>query len=221
MFSFQRFQSALVAVLFLVVAAPSFAKDVTKQARSNDVASEYLLKDNGDLFRVIRGRKCQVTTNVVDFKVSQHPNDVAMIYYVRDENTPNLYVLHETDRFGDCPKTSKKLILADLMKKSGDYKFSVVSNTNTTIVNVALSRRGDFIAWDNTNSVLSAENVEDYTMHQKFGVSGAPFSSYVLFAINHRGQVLKVKGNAPRGSKWDTSETFNSLKEFKQKYNIQ
>lgn len=130
-------------------------------------------------------------------------------------------MLHNAEPSGNCPKTSRKLILSDVARKSGDWRYSVVSNTNTTIVNVALSRNGDFHAWDNARVVLTARDVQDYSMHQKYGVSGAPFSTYVLFALNDAGFVLKVKGQDPGSSKWDTSRRYNSLSEFKRANDIQ
>lgn len=221
MLQIKRLNTALVAALLVLVAVPSFGAEDTKKARKNDVATEYQLKDNGDLFRVVSGHKCQVTTKVLDFKVSQHPNDVAMIYFVRDENTPNLYVLHNAETTGNCPKTSKKLIESDLAKKNGEYRYNVVSNTDTTIVNVSLARNGDFKAFDDKALVLSQRNVADYVLHNSFGVRGAAFSSYVLFALNDGGFVLKVKGQTPAASNWDLSERYSNLQEFKTKYKIQ
>ncbi len=214
---FNRFNTALVAA-FLVVVAPAFGKDVTKQARSNDVASQYTLDDRGNFFRQVGRNKCQITNDVEDFKVSQHPNDVAMVYFIKKRD---LYVLHNTVRTGNCPKASTKVLQNNIAKKHGDYRYSVVSNTDTTIVNVALGENGRFTAWDDTKLVLDQSRVADYTMHGKFGVKGAPFSSYALFLINETGNVLKVKGNNPAGSLWDTSERFLDLAEFKAKYKIQ
>lgn len=214
----RRWNTALTTALLFLVAVPAFAKELTKQARSNDIASEYQLKDNGDLFRLVAGLKCQITTSVEDFKVSQHPKDAAMIYYVKGGN---LYVLHNAKLTGDCPKASKKMIMANLAKKHGDYRYNVVPSVDTTIVNVALSQTGHFYAWDNTATVLSQHNVADYSLHGQFGVKGAAFSSYALFAISELGFVLKVKGLSPEDSKWDYSDRYSDLKEFKTKNHIQ
>ena len=71
------------------------------------------------------------------------------------------------------------------------------------------------------SAILTGKFVSDYVMHQKYGVRGASFSSYVLFAINDGGFVLKVKGEKPLDSKWDNSERYFDLTEFKNKYKIQ
>jgi len=202
----KKLGAVLCALIALSLSTSAFAAE-RKQARANDVASEYVLENNGDLFRIIRGTdiKCQVTTRVSDFKISQHPNDVAMIYFKRDGD---LYLLRNGDRRGQCPIANKSVLV------TGVRKYSVVSTTDTTIVNVALSNSGELAAWDNTNVRVSKSNVSDYKMYQYYGVSGKPFSTYVLFAINYGGSVLKVKGVNPEESKWDESRRFSSIDDF-------
>ncbi len=218
--------AALSVAMLVLVASSAFGKinerDIKREAkaRKSDIATKYVLLKNGDLFREVNGKDCQITTNVLDFSVSSHPQDVAVIYFIRDENTPNLYVGHNNDRNGDCPKASTKRILSDIKKTHGEYDYSVVPNTNTTIVNVALTRGGDFVAWENNRAVLSLRNVKDYSMHQKYGVKGAPFSSYVAFVLRDDGWVMKVKGEEPSESKWDTSQKYDSLKDFKSENKI-
>ncbi len=211
---------SLLAALLVLVAVPSFGKEVIKQARANDVASEYQLKDNGDLFRVVNGRKCQVTNNVLEFKISQHAQDTAMIYFIKDENTPNLYVLHNAERTGNCPKANKTLRQTDIDKKNGDYRYIVVSNPDSTFASAVLSRNGDFSVWSDTTREFLMHNVAEFVKHNQFGVRGAPFSSYVLFALNDNGYVLKVKGSGIAASSFDFSERYADLKEFKSKYKI-
>lgn len=206
-----RLKSYFLFGLVALFAGVQAQADQVKQARDNDVASEYTLKANGDLFRTVRGTQCQVTNNVDSLKISQHKDDAAMIYFEREDD---LYVLHNSDRAYPCPKASKKVILANVQE------YSVVSNEHTTIVNAALSKSGKFVAWDNTKPVLTQSSVVDYSMHGKFNVKGAPFNRYVLFAINSTGYVLKVDGDHPQSSKWDSSRKYYNLKEFKNKNNI-
>lgn len=205
------------ALVVGAAATGAFTKAEEKQARDNDVASKYILKENGDLFRMVRGAKCQVTTKVKDFKISMHPTDSAVIYYTREEGTDfagrpilNLYVLHNAGRTGDCPPASKKKIMDNVKK------FTVTSNTNTTIVNAASSKSGQFAAWDDTRALINLNGIKDFQMHQNFGVSGKPFSSYVLFALTDEGYIIKVKGNDVQNSKPDLSRKYKSISEFKE-----
>ena len=219
---------SIAFMLVLAVFSTSAMADKTRNARSGDVASQYTLETDGDFFRTVNGNKCQITNKVEDFKISMHPSDKAVVYFIREESnssssyeTYNLYVLHNASRTGQCPKASKKKIVSDVAYVDGKFKYNVVSNTNTTIVNVALNANGQFTAWDNNQVVLTQNNVEDYTLHNKFGVSGAPFSSYVVFAINDDGYVLKVKGKTPSSSKWDRGTQYSDLADFKRSNRIQ
>lgn len=194
------------------------AADQTKKARSNDLASEYILKDNGDLFRIIKsnGNKCQITNRVQDFKVSQHPRDAAMIYFIKNGD---LYVLNNNwQSRKPCPEAITKSIMSGVKKIDGKYKYTVVSNTDTEIVNLALddSFSRQFVAWDNKKVVFKSGNVVDYQNHGKYGVRGAPFSSYVAFALTRDRCIIKVKGKDPENSKADCSRYFDSIREFKE-----
>ncbi len=179
----------------------TIASSSKKNARKNDIASSYELT-NGNFYRYVKGNKCQITNNVTSFKVSQHPNDAAVAYFVRDGD---LYVLHNASSSGDCPKTSRKNIMNDVKK------YSVIPSTKSTIVNVALKSSGYFNGWDNKNTVLSLIGVADYHVSHCFG-SRKSFSTYILFAINHLGTVTKVKND---GSYKTHNGWYNSLDEFK------
>ena len=83
-----------------------------KQARSNDIASSYELEHDGDLFRIMKDKKktrCQITTNVSEIKISQHPKDVGMLYFKKNGN---LYILRDqdTERGKTCPATDKSIM---------------------------------------------------------------------------------------------------------------
>ena len=185
--------------------------DQTKNARNNDLASRYELADNGNFFRYVGNNKCQITNDVESFKVSSHPSDAAMVYFVRSDD---LYVLHNSSRTGNCPKASKKVIMRNVKK------YSVVSTTKTTIVNIALDNRGNFSSWDNRSPLVRKTGVEAYSMNNCYGVSGKSFSSYVAFAINRAGHIFKLKGKSPSDSKWDTSKKYRSVSEFVSKNNV-
>ena len=175
--------------LFTICAIGLFSVLVTaqevKQARNNDVASKYTLKSNGDLFRTVNGKECQVTNNVQSFKISQHPNDVAMIYFEKDND---LYILRNADRSGSCPKADKKVLMSSVKK------YTVTSTKNTKIVNIALSNHGVLTAWNNSSSVLSESSIQNYSHNNCYGVDGKSFSTYVAFAITYRGEIIKIRG---------------------------
>jgi hypothetical protein len=199
------FSAALALTLSSAPAA--FAKDTIKQARDNDIATQYGLTVDNTLYRIVGGKRCDITTDVQSFKVSQHPKDAAMLYYKKGSD---LYVIGRSAPSRQCPKANSKLLMQDVKK------YNVVSNTNTTIVNVALSYSGKFVAWDNSNPVLTVAGADDYEMNQNYGVQGKPFSSYVAFVHSaYGGNIMKVKGQSPEASKWDSSRYYGTIEDFK------
>jgi hypothetical protein len=211
-----RSASLLVSVLAvaLIAIAPAEA-DRPRRARPGDVASKYVLERGGDLFRFVNGRKCQVTNNVLDFKISQHPSDLAVVYYVRqDGGKANLYVLHNAGRGGDCPKADKLQIMADVARSGSKYRYSVVSSTDTSAVSMALSRRGEFRVWSRDDTLIVERKIRDYRLHQQYGRPGAPFSRYVGFALDRAGRVLKIDGRRPDTSSYDPARRYRQLDEF-------
>ncbi|MDD4972725.1 MAG: hypothetical protein PHY93_00160 [Bacteriovorax sp.] len=193
-------------------------KSKIKQARRNDIATEYSL-DGNTFSRKIGKANCQITNNVDEFKISQHPSDNAMAYFVKDGD---LYVLHNLQTFGDvvnvsngdCPKTSKKLIVEDI------DKYTVVSNINTNVVNLTLSKSGRFLAWDNDKAILTAEHIANYVNNECYGAKDElSFKSYVAFAIDTNGYVYKIKGEHAEDSKV-SPEKYDDLKEFKKKNQV-
>lgn len=199
---------AAALVLSIGVTSAAQAKETVKKARANDVATQYILTDDATLYRIVKGKRCAVTTDVESFKVSEHPNDLAMIYFKKNGD---LYVLGRSFPSRDCPKAPTRLIMENVKK------YSVTSNTKTTIVNVALSREGKFVAWDIFSPVLTLTGADDYQMNQNFGAEGKAFSSYVTFVHNERGgSVMKVKGINPASSKWDSTRYYTSIRDFKE-----
>lgn len=198
-----------------------------KKARSNDLVDRYQLNQDGTLDRVMdNGRRCTVTTNVVDFKISEHPSDAAMIYFVKTDGT--LYYLKNADarRDGNCPAANTAALLSDLKKEGSKYRYNVVSNTNTTIVNVALTKgwflsAGTFLAWPNTGSpVVRETDITDYSMNECYGADGKSYKTYVAFIMNSLGQVKKIKGEKPEDSKWDLDHRYDSIQDFKKSNHV-
>lgn len=172
-----------------------------------------------------------MTNNVLDFKVSAHPSDSAMILFVKrdPERLPALYVLNNIDsnklNRGNCPKSENHVIFTNLATVTNSvgmpiFRFDVVDNVETTIVQVALSASGNFRAWDNKQAVYSQGDVVDYDMHGFYHVKDKPFSSYVAFIIDKFGLVTKIKGVNPGCSKVDELATYKDLRHFKSSNHI-
>lgn len=203
----------LFIVMTALLSTQVFAQEV-KQARANDVASKYTLKSNGDFFRTVKKNECQITNKVESFKVSQHPKDAAVVYFKKDKD---LYVLHNvTGDVSNCPKTSKKVIMSSVKK------YTVVSNTKTVIVNMALDIFGKLVAWGNTNVLITLNSVSNYVHNECYGVDGKSFNSFVAFAISKTGTVTKIRGgeNGVVESKVDTNSKYADLEDFKRTNNV-
>jgi hypothetical protein len=190
-----------------------------KQARKNDTADRYMLAHNGTLFRRINSAVCAITDGVEDFKISQHPNDNAVIYYRKNGD---LYMVNkdlEVKPQGQCPSAkgnTKPLML-------GVTKYTVTSNLNTTIVNSALDRTGTFHAWDNSKVVYRDVGVEEFTMNECFGSKGKAFNSYVLFTRDSGNYVTKVKvsnGTFVKDASSTSQNRFYSISSFQENQGV-
>ena len=232
--------SVSILLSTLVISAISFAgKDDVKQCpndgkdykecklarKSDQGASKYLLMESGQLLRITddNGVKCTIDQDVLDIKVSMHPKDAAVLYYTKKSDSgKKLVVVNNIDGdfAGKCMKVAKKT-LAENVKE-----FSVVSNSHTTIVNAALTKSGEFLAWDNTNVVYRDLGVTDYQMNTCYGSEGKSFSSYALFTIDQSGTVNKVKGESSNGfiSKFIKAPAdngrYNSIRDFIESRNV-
>lgn len=92
-------------------AAASYVTPTEKRDRFGNV---YKLDSLGNLYRYFGGTlKCQVTNNVLDFKINMHPADEAIVYLVRNEGYLGgvLYALMDSPTYGDsqCPKSNSTL----------------------------------------------------------------------------------------------------------------
>lgn len=177
--------------------------ETKKNARPEDPAESYTLRKNGDFLRTINGHNVLFDTKVEDFKVSQHPHDVAFVYYIQRGNL----------KYISSSGKPMKPLFEKIKKIKSRYKYNVVPSTDTVIVNVALNESGEFRAWDNKTTVYRAESIKDYRMNSSFG-SGRPFSSYVAFLIDNKGYITKVRGKHPQQSKVDYSRPYKSVAEF-------
>ncbi len=180
------------------------SQTIKKNARKNDIADSYELDKNGNFYRYIGKRKCQITNNVDSFKVSQHPEDEAVVYFVKDRD---LYVLHNASFSGNCPKTSKKNILHNVKK------YSIVPSAKTNVVNVALDNNGILVAWGNSSRLYRIYGIENYHINNCFG-SGKSFSSYLLFASNMFFNIVyKIKSNGDNKAHPGFYESISDFKE--------
>ncbi len=220
----------LLSVLLLtaIVSGNAFAADCAtraprgsewkecKNARSNASVDQYLLTTDGDLYAYITkiDTLCQVTSGVSDFKNSLHPKDAAVMYYVRGGD---LYVANEVKVKGQCPSMTKKMIMPNVKK------FSVVGTNNTTIVNTALSKSGEFVAWDNVKPVYKDILVEDYLLNRNYGSKGKSFSSYVAFTLGYDHYITKVKGQSDDSyiKAKESARTYDSIQDFKKAMNVE
>lgn len=190
-----------------------------KEARKNDTADRYMLGHDGTLYRRINKATCAVTGNVQSFKISQHPNDVAVIYYKKNGD---LYLVNKDKEVrgrGQCPSAegNTKRLMKDVKK------YTVTSNTDTTIVNAALDNSGVFSAWDNVKVVYTDSTIEDFQMNECFGVKGKSFNSYVLFTLDRFDHISKVKVTKEKYLKDDsklTTEKYSKISTFKDKQNV-
>ncbi len=187
---------AAIAVMPTIAAAKKLdGTSVIKTARHGDVASRYLLREDGHLFREIVGTPCEVTTEVSDFKIADNPSDPTAVYLVRKGA---LYALATPtpDQAGSCPKAE----LTQLVPAIDSY--AVVNRKDTPISLVARDVAGTVTAWDAAGPAVSVEGTTEMRLNPCFGTKKS-FGSYVAFAIDGHGVVSKIGGKDPRHSKAD------------------
>ncbi|MBX9768330.1 MAG: hypothetical protein K2X47_13735 [Bdellovibrionales bacterium] len=167
-------------------------KTVPNQRREQDAAVAYVQTRSGGLFRIfdIATKNnpylaCSVTTNVKEFKLSNHEEDASLVYFVRgagDINEPvsNPAVLFRMtpgrDPIGkQCPSTKPKTnpdgsvdqVIFQIgyhirAKSSSDYMFEVVQNKGSNAMVVGQHTHNIIAVWDKTGSFYNAPTVEDY-----------------------------------------------------------
>lgn len=202
----------LTLVLAAVTLTPTIAaankSDGTSQvktARHGDLASRYLLREDGHLFREIGGTPCEVTTEVSGFKIADNPSDPTAVYLVRKGA---LYALAtpKPDQTNACPKAELTQLVAAI------DSYTVVNRKDTPISLVARDAAGKVTAWDAKGPAVWVEGTTEMRLNTCFGTKKS-FGSYVAFAIDASGVVSKIGGKDPRHSKADP-KVYSSLDAF-------
>lgn len=209
----------------LAFASSALAADniVKKSARQNDVAASYSLNKTSTKFtRAIEKSdgtvSCTVTTGVEDFKISQHPNDVATVYFVKDGG---LHYLADTKKnggyySGNCPPADSKRLITSLKYSGGKAEYGVIPSTNTEYVNWGLRSDGTFLAWKNSGQPLSVYNISDIASNTCYDQEGKSYSRKILFLQKHDGRVLAMEND---GSMTDQG-VHKSIQSFKNSRNV-
>lgn len=194
---------ASAALTTSAASAKTVGSDIVKQARETDIASEYVLKSNGALFRKIGNQLCQVTNDVDDFKIAQHPNDPTLAYIVRNGALEALTLQPEAGPAAQCPKAELSTLVTALERTDGKWVYKVIDRKDTPLSLVAQDATGHVTAWDDRGVAVTVEGVVETKMNTCFGAKKKAFSSYVAFAIDGDGLVSKIGGKDPRKSKLD------------------
>ncbi len=100
--------------------------DKVVYANESDSAKKYILKENGDLFRVMKhsGLKCQVTSNVKNIRIEWNRKSQTVLYFVKKEsNYIKTYALKKNyNRTHNlCPSAKTHLVDSTYMDKDEDY----------------------------------------------------------------------------------------------------
>lgn len=185
---------------------------VRKAARTGDVASEYTLRPDGALFRQIGKNTCQVSTEVYDFKVAQHPTDPTAIYVVKKGGLFALVPGAADGRATSCPPAKLSPLIAGVERVNDEWMYKVVDRKDTPISLVAQDTDGHVTAWDAKGVAVTVNGARDMKVNACFG-SKKSFGSYVAFAIDRDGRVSKIGGKDPRKSKLDPKR-YDSIDSF-------
>lgn len=188
------------AVLVLGSLSFSFTAlaDDVKTARSNDVVEKYVLKSNGVFSRVLSGARgkdlsCAVTSNVSDFKISQHPNDAATAYFIKSGDLHFVKNSKKGARKGNCPPADTGALMGNVKQDGGKYQYGVIPSTKSEYVNWALDGTGTFHAWKNSGLPMKIQNVSDVSTVECFGQSGKAFSKKILLLEKRDGNILAME----------------------------
>lgn len=106
--------------------------------------------------------KCQVAGNVKAFKMSANPGDVATTYFESADR--DLYDVRMQGAVGKgkCPKAAKVNMLKDSKIGGKLQKYSLIPNSNSKYVGMALTTNDDVLLWTDKN----------YRVEQNEGTSG-------------------------------------------------
>jgi len=209
---------ALAAVALTTTAAAAKTAPggvITKQARKGDVASKYILKPDGALFRQVGANLCQITDKVDEFKIAGHPNDPSSIYLVRDGGNLQALTVTPAERTATgCPKAELQTLIPALDRAKDKWVYKIVDRKDTPLTLVAQSTDKRVTAWDDRGVAVYVDGAVDVSMNPCFGTKGKSFSSYVAFVLDGEGHVSKIGGKDPRDSKPD-AQRYDSLDAFR------
>lgn len=210
---------AVVALSSTTASAKKLAGgDVTKTARKGDIASSYVLRADGGLFRQVGKHLCQVSTEVYDFKIAQHPEDPTAAYVVKKGGLFALTTSPEDRRAAACPSARLQPLVPGVERAKGTWQYKVVDRKDTPISLVAQDTDGRVTAWDAQGVAVSVDGAVELRMNECFG-SKKSFSSYVAFVLDREGRVSKIGGKDPRKSKADAAR-YDSLDSFVSKQGV-
>lgn len=209
-------------------------KQVPSTRKSQDAAVAYVQTTAGKLYRVfdIATKKnpylaCAVTSDVLEFKLSNHTEDISLAYFVRSKGVDGganagapitgsvLYRLEPgadpRDNNNQC--TSSKGLVHQIgyhIKPKGpsSYMFSVIPKEGSTAIVVGQHTHDIIAIWDKNGESFNAPSVADYynlgyravdyKMNPKYMVKGAPGSTILVFVLLNNGQVLHVRDAGKR-----------------------
>jgi len=177
--------------------------DVTMSARRGDIASRYVLREDGSLFRQIGRTLCQVTTNVDEIKIPQRADDSVAAYVVRDGELMALRPTRGAVPEGTCPRARLDSMVRAL-DRAEDMKFSyqLIDRTDTPITMIAWGADNRFTAWDARGVAVAVDDASWFYVNDCFG-SRKQFGSYLAFIHTRDGRLIKIGGKDPRKSKTD------------------
>lgn len=173
-------------------------------------------RDGSDFFVILRsGLRCQITSNVDDFKML--PRGGHVLAY--ETKSGELVMLRSgDDNARQCySQKDRKTEVTD--QQARVVKWNVVSAADVPVVLIALDKNGFVKMYDmsgNEVSGLGVRNVEEYRLHPCHGKRGVPFNSKIAFAYGN-GRVVTIE---PSGRFVLDQRTYSSATDFIEKNKI-
>ena len=165
-----------------------------QQARPSDkVAKGYVLADDS-LYLIDRqtGERRLVSHGVSDFKVSERPHDMGLLYFIKWNR---LHYLNQGGRSRRLPGAGPVLLAGK------GFHYDLVRSPSSPIVLVFLTRDGEFQVWGRANRLFSFRGIKSYRMNPSFGQVGSADSEAVAFLEDKHGRLIALNGRRPEISK--------------------
>lgn len=151
-------------------------------------------RNGTDFFVLLRnGQRCQITSNVSDFKML--PRGSHVLAYETTLNELVMLRLGDDEAQQCYSQRDRKTDVTD--QQARIVKWNVVSAAEVPVVLIALDKNGFVKMYDihgNDVSKLGIRNVEDYRLHPCHGKHGVPFNSKLAFAYG-KGRVMTIESN--------------------------